>query len=312
MALASHLDIVRQAHLIVCDAERVIWREIQGVAGLPQAIMDCIRTLSPQRIVYLPSDTDLRRRVRALQARLGSAEAVALATRGDVDVVVVGPDTMSAVGKAGVTQDKIVRLAESRRGRWADRPRGANGGYPVGGLPRRDFLDCIVGPILRHAARVTVFDKMLGGVILENQGNWRDFARTVREIYRQWRASPGATDRSARFTVITQDSDSTLCGPLPADHVGLIRERLNIQPEAGPSPKFRLRLKPRGDLTLSALTHDRYLQTNQEFTLGISRGFDLLSDTDVCREADVYLRCDGQSNLLARIDAYRDVGTDEW
>jgi len=310
--LALHLDMVRQAHLIVCDAERVIWREIQGVANLPQAIMDCIRTFSPQRVVYLPSDTDLRRRIRALQPRPGSAEAVALASRDDVDVVVIGPDTMSAVELAGVTHEKIVRLAESRRGRWAERPRGVNGGFPVGGLPRRDFLDLIVGPIFRHAARVTVFDKMLGGVILENQGNWKDFARTVREIHRLWRASPGAADRGARFTVITMDSDSTLCGPLPADHVGKIRERLDIRPVSGESPKFRLRLKPKGDLTLNAMTHDRYLQTNQEFTLGISRGFDLLSATDICREADVYLRCDGQSTLLARIDAYRDVGTDEW
>jgi len=258
----------------------------------------------PDRCIRLPIDVNRHRKIAQWIDAPGSAEAVALAGHGDVDICVVAQDTLDAIAEENIRQDRITTLARYHTTHAYNREQQIFGGSPVSNFNKSQFLEEIVRPVVHWATNLTIVDKMIcrsafGGTTNPtgtSSANWPRFNDTLKAIFDLWDAGPFSGRN--RVTIITEavthvvHDDSTLLGN---DLAAELARRLAI-------PTNRVRIVLKSHEQVKNINHDRYLVTNHAFVVGITRGFDLLDGATNCAVSDVFLRqAQAQSDALARL-----------
>lgn len=285
--VSEHLDTVAFQHLLVCDRQpgggSYIWEEINRAAeSNPLLYAKFSSYISNQRIVYLPPLSSRSAQVKKQLASRGSVETVGLIGHGNVDVLVAAPETLKAMAEENMNTQRVFTMDNYHLSDAKSKENLARGGRPVSGLNRDEFLSLIIKPVVCWAENVYLIDKMVTRAAFgekgngKPQGNWQKFKYTIGEIYRLW--NEGAKSVDGCFEIVSIHNGYRVGDELAA----LLAEMLELQHR-----NIKISLKSEPDL--SAVNHDRYLVTNQEFQLGFTRGFDLLDSEKPC-VSDVYLR----------------------
>jgi hypothetical protein len=306
--LSGHLDRVMHAHLIACDQDEngsVIGQSIAEAAlKLPALGMKINAMLNPQRIIYLPADPPRREKIMKWLDRAGSAEAVGLIGHAKVDVFVAAEDTYEAMQAETITLDRTCTLATYHTHPCSERERRAMGGYPLQNMSKADFLAEIIDPLVYWAREVTIIDKYLIKAAFGEKGdgrqggNWSKFRSTLKSIHDRWCQGPFAD--VGTFRVISVHNNFKVGNEL-AEHLA---RKLNLG-----CRNLHISLKPEHEV--ATINHDRYLVTDRQFAIGITRGFDLIADKQPCGVADAYLRqSDGEQDLITTLMHARPRG--EW
>lgn len=307
--LSEHLDRVMHAHLIACDmgpdGSVIGHSTAEAASKLPASlIMKINAMLNPQRMVYLPSDEGRRKKIMKWLDRAGSAESVALIGHGKVDVLVAAEDTYEAMEEEKMPLNRTATLASYHEHPCSERERRAMGGYPLGNMTKADFLAEIIDPLVYWAREITIIDKFLTKAAFGERGdgkqggNWPKFRSTLKHIHDRW--SKGAFASSGTFRIISTHNDFKVGNELAkllAETLGLGCRNLHVS------------LKPEHDV--AAINHDRYLVTNHQFAIGLTRGFDMIADNAPCGVADAYLRQpEAEHGVIAELIHARSRG--EW
>lgn len=306
--IVERLRVLQHSHLLVVDdstGNSVVANALAAnLMQNPTTQMAANAVIRPDRCVRLPVDPNRHRRIAQWIDTPGSAEAVALAGHGDVDICVVAQDTLEAIEEENIRQDRITTLARYHTTRAFNRENLVFGGRPVSDLTKNQFLDEIVRPVVHWATNLTIVDKMISrsgfGDATNPAGtpgtNWPRFNDTLRAVFDQWDAGPFSDGN--RVTIITEavthvvhNNVALLGDSLAAE----LARRLSI-------PTDRVRVILKSPQQVRDINHDRYLVTNHAFVVGITRGFDLLDGTANCAVSDVFLRqAQAQGDALARL-----------
>lgn len=304
--IVERLRVMQHSHLLVVDDSTgnsiiagALAANLAQNAATQMAANAVIRT---DRCLRLPVDANRHRKIAQWIDAPGSAEAVALAGHGDVDICVVAQDTLDAIQEENIRQDRITTLSQYHTTRAFNRENLVFGGRPVADLTKTQFLNEIVRPVVHWATSLTIVDKMVSrsafGDARNPTGttgtNWPRFNDTLREIFDQWDAGPFSGQH--RLTIITEavthvvHNNTTLLGDSLAAELA---RRLSI-------PTDRVRIVLKSHEQVKNINHDRYLVTNHAFVVGITRGFDLLDGAANCAVSDVFLRqSQAQGDALA-------------
>jgi hypothetical protein len=306
--IVERLRVMQHSHLLVVDdsgGNSVIAVALAAnIAQNAATQMAANAVIRNERCVRLPVDLNRHRKIAQWIDAPGSAEAVALAGHGDVDICVVAQDTLDAIEEENIRQDRVTTLAQYHTTRAFSKESLVFGGRPVSDLTKAQFLDEIVRPVVHWATSLTIVDKMISRSAFGDaanpagapSGNWPRFNDTLRAIFDQWDAGPFCGQN--RVTIITEavthvvrNNTSLLGDNLAAE----LAHRLSI-------PTNRARIVLKNPQQVKDINYDRYLVTNHAFIVGITRGFDLLDGGANCAVSDVFLRqAQAQGDALARL-----------
>lgn len=316
--IAERLNVIRHRHLLVVDdtgGKSIIAKAIANnllQSSDPRTQMIANAVVTPKRCLRLPVDPNRRSRIAQWIEEPGSAESVALAGHGGVDVCVVDRETMEAIEAEEISLDRITTLAQYHTTDAARLETIGQGGAAVGTLTVQQFLAQIVQPVMYWAKKLTIIDKMISRAAFGDSSdptgtpssNWPKFDQTLKAVFDEWDKGPFAQDD--RLTVITdsashirRDGDCILGNDLAAE----LAQRLSI-------PTHRVRVILKRPENVRAINHDRYLVTNHGFCIGITGGFDLIDRTNQkCGVSDVFLRQPQQQDdiIVRLINSARDT-----
>jgi hypothetical protein len=276
----AHLQQMIRCHLVVRNsASSPIWNGILArVPNLPGRIQDLLRAIPINRILHLPAP---RSSIATWLNDAGSvAAANVVACHSDIDVFVGATDTLFAMAQEGICGAIATSLQEYHLHPCAEVERYSSGGQSLKGLSTTVILDKIVNPAIRWARRVSIIDRHLGRSVKESNSNSDAFRDMVAAILRQWKRGPGSRDRNAEFQIVTGSYEGCDLGDRLAESIA---QKLGLASES----KAVVMLKAGKTIADHKLFHDRYLQTDQDVTIGFTRGFDLTPGA----RCDAYLFC---------------------
>jgi hypothetical protein len=301
-ALAGFIEQLVSRHLIVCDEGidgSLIWKEIlKHCHNLPVHLQQRLNCISPQRIVYLnPVEADVTRIGQWIE-RDGTPEAVALACYPGIDLVVLAQDTAEAIEIEDMRRANTCCLLDYHNAPVLQRMPPLGQAIPLGGMPAEGFAAKVVEPVVRWASGVFVLDRFLARSALSNQGNWPSFKRTITVIFNKWERGYGSADEDARFVIVTEFDDHTgIAGDQQAEELA---RRLELS-----TGKVEVRIKRQCGPT----NHDRFLATNKDIAIGLTRGFDIIGENGRCQVCDAYLHlCRSNDDVVRQIMNAPDCG----
>lgn len=300
--LVERLRRAQRNHLWIQDQGGVMGRALLAgmkTGAVPAALHPLIQP-SESRVIRLVGDEALRLRVEEKLGQPDSAVAASLLGEAAVDVMLAHEYTDYALAECGTRDARVTTLGNYWRGPWNAAENMADGAIPVDSMPRAEFVEHILAPILKWSRNIWLLDRYICEACLsDKEERWDPFKRTIRDLYRLWRKSRCAKEPGARFEIISfccPVEVSTMTPPIQAER--LFKEcDFHIE-------DARVRLKrPRSDEW--GLAHDRYLRSNLDFTVGFSSGFDLLLKRGICADCDVYLRQRAQADKVAALINHR-------
>lgn len=259
--------------------------------------------ISPSRIIRLKPDDARLEKIKELVDNDSSAIAVALAGYTH-DILVVNPDTFSAMELGEIPLDKTVPIHDYYSSQSAEIERKYQDAYQLSGMPTSEFINEILTPTLFWAKSVKIIDKMINPAAFPREsGNWDSFKKTIIKIYDEWASGHGYNAGIKETFEIISIHTNNHVGDLEAEKLA---EKLDL-PKTG---HVKISLKPPSDSVLKENFHDRYIQTNQ-FTVGFSKGFDISRDDGTCSTSFVCRYPTGDTTLN-NIVSSRNTGTFIW
>jgi hypothetical protein len=315
--LCERLDHALRCHLFVRDGRHqnsLMWSQVTAAfPHLPARIQERLSAIPLERILHLPRTEDARRdSVLDLVGGAGTAEAVCLVDRAGVDVMLAADDTVTALELNELPTDKVATLESYSETEAYARELLSTGGRPISDLTKVQVCDEILRPFLYWAKSVCLIDKMLSiaafGAKTHNNPtaqptpNWQRFRETVRLIYSTWDQGPNAP--AGVFEIVTTHTTNFVRNGQPVlgpDLAAEFAQRLGIS-------RDRLKISLKSEVDVRPISHDRYLRTNHGLTLGITKGFDVLDNTQQCGAADVYLRQPQANDIIDQLIRKRNQG----
>ncbi len=310
--LFERLRTMLHGHLLVVDDAGVMGRAMQEyLSANINAQMMVNAVFRNERIVRVPVDPARRDKIAQWVGTAGSAEAVAVSFRDDVDICVTDSQALDAAKVEDFDLARLTTLGHYHETEAWKRENLIFGGTPLSEFTKKDFLNKIVEPVVHWATSLTIIDKMIGksafgeenNTVGQPSRNWRSFRETLKTIFDKWNAGPFADKYPIR--IITEEVDyydPEGRGVWGDEQAAELAKRLSIRTD-------RVKIALKSHAQVKHLNHDRYLRTNHDFVIGITRGFDLYEADQKLRNADVYLRkAKTKSDILIELMNGESVG----
>lgn len=309
--LLDHLSHVAHSHMIMVDTQGVLGNSLRSaVASLPAGIRKRAESaLSSKRLIRLTPDAQRMSLYESTGIDRGTAMALAL-SRAAVDAVICDEEGKTcAVLIDGDSPVGVFTLPEFLASSTHDRLLCTMGAVSTGGMPRADFADRIVGPVLRWAKSPRIIDRYITTAMYEKDpddsdpdNQWNRVRDTVRFLYDLWETT--AAQKKDAFRIVTKPFSRNRwggrawhCGECPslAQQAVALAEALDL----GEHAIIEFIKVP---ANLSDVEHDRYLVTEKEIIISFSRGFDLIRPNGMLLESSVSLYHPGsQSSVLSML-----------
>ena len=270
---------------IICEALR------SGLDSAIKALPSDVRGFMEEalkRKVELEPEAAAIECVRKDTVLLGQQSAcVALRNVDAIDAVVTTKSVEDVVLRAYPEDDKV-RTFENYSGTPAWRKeKDAFGFKPIGRMDNEDVLARFVTPFVRWATKLVLIDPYVSKTFAgarrdprdkKNKGHWGQFARTIKAVYGSWHQARNELqlpqDVLEIRTVCVDDED-------PKDLAKGIWQ--GIGAESG------VEVVVLDYRSIRNINHDRFLVSNNNTVLTVSRGFDLFREEGVSAACTVSL-----------------------
>ena len=326
LSLVDYAQHIARSHVLVCDKNNVIEKgllaQLSKLNGLAFERLNA--AISPQRIVRIPHDQALLDSLsNDLECMTDSATALSLSGNDKVDVVLASELAVLALEEKGICAPKVMAYSAYQESPYKQIEQESCSSQSLNQISQENFSKKIIEPVVRWASKVILIDKMLCKVMYSAKGqkednhhkiHWNSYKRTIRLIYKTW-AERCASKRDS-FEIVTFEVNRNTRRAqdqlkVPSDPTIQIEElAADLCGKKIPRDFLRIRLKPFRDQDPEGVTHDRYLVTSQNVILNFSRGFDLITSENCCRDCTVSLYTEPRANsrkTVSKVLAMRDV-----
>ncbi len=317
-SLIDHLAHVAHSHLMVLDRDGLLGQAmLSRLADLPPTIRSRLEAaIQPGRIVRLSVDAQKQADYEALLDRRETATALALNCEAIDSVITDEEGKLGVETIGGGAPDNLQTLPEFLLSDCHQRLLMTMGGVTLRDMPRGEFSENIVGPVLRWAKQIRIIDRHISTAYFEHNpdtlnqdSQWGRISATVKYLYDLWEDS--CVVELDRFVIVTQPLHpdrwrqpwhNGQC-PNVCKQAELIAETLDL----GPRAQIEVIKVP---AEVKALDHDRYLRSDRNIVLNFSKGFDLIRPNGMCGECTVSLNREASNEtVLTLLEKSRTLAT---